>query len=81
MTYLASIIDLFLGNAWAAAGMLRVLGTIQHSPFPKNFKNEQKDLQKWVTEILDAMYPWMVSSKPVRIPFHQLCFSSASHWE
>ncbi|KAK7696444.1 hypothetical protein QCA50_001101 [Cerrena zonata] len=50
------------GNAWAAAGMLRVLGTIQHSPFPKNFKNEQKDIQKWVTEILDAMYPWMTPS-------------------
>ncbi|CAL1701771.1 unnamed protein product [Somion occarium] len=50
------------GNAWAAAGMLRVLGTIQHSPFPKSFKNEQKDLQKWVTEIMDGMYPWLQPS-------------------
>ncbi|KAI0075033.1 hypothetical protein K474DRAFT_1685519 [Panus rudis PR-1116 ss-1] len=50
------------GNAWAAAGMLRVLGTIRHSPFPKNFKNEQKDLRNWVSEITDAMYPHLQSS-------------------
>ena len=60
---------LVLGNAWAAAGMLRVLGTIQHSPFPKKFKNEQKDLQKWITEIMDAMYPWLVSPALSCAPF------------
>ncbi|KAH8105379.1 Six-hairpin glycosidase-like protein [Cristinia sonorae] len=49
------------GNGWAAAGMLRVQGTIKNSPLSKKFKNEQKDLSNWVSEILNAMYPHMNS--------------------
>jgi hypothetical protein len=45
------------GNAWAAAGMLRVLGTLKSSPFSRNFKNQIEDLGNWVTEIHTAMYP------------------------
>lgn len=36
--------------------MLRVLGTIQHSQYSNKMKNEMKDLQNWVTEILGGMY-------------------------
>jgi rhamnogalacturonyl hydrolase YesR len=44
------------GNAWAAAGMLRVLGTIQHGPFAGALKGEAGDLQNWVGEIHDGMF-------------------------
>ncbi|KAJ3759499.1 Six-hairpin glycosidase-like protein [Lentinula raphanica] len=45
------------GNAWAAAGMLRVLATIQSSPFASDMSSEQDDLADWVFEIQTAMYP------------------------
>ncbi|KAH9176368.1 glycoside hydrolase family 105 protein [Lactarius sanguifluus] len=45
------------GNAWAAAGMLRVLGTLKSSPFSHDLKNQIKDLGNWVAEIHSAMYP------------------------
>ncbi|KAH9172575.1 glycoside hydrolase family 105 protein [Lactarius sanguifluus] len=45
------------GNAWAAAGMLRVLGTLKSSSFSRNFKGQIKDLGNWVAEIHSAMYP------------------------
>ena len=46
----------FSGNGWAAAGMLRVYGTIQNSHFSGSFKNELRDLSNWVLEIQNAMY-------------------------
>ncbi|KAI0739682.1 hypothetical protein C8Q80DRAFT_196964 [Daedaleopsis nitida] len=45
------------GNGWAAAGMLRVLGSIQHSQFSKSMKNQAKDLTGWVNEIHSGIYP------------------------
>ncbi|KAG5651115.1 hypothetical protein H0H81_009802 [Sphagnurus paluster] len=45
------------GNAWAAAGMLRVLGTIKNSQYANTLKPQQKDLAAWVLEIHGAMYP------------------------
>ncbi|KAH8978283.1 glycoside hydrolase family 105 protein [Lactarius akahatsu] len=45
------------GNAWAAAGMLRVLGTLKSSSFSRNFEGQIKDLGNWVAEIHSAMYP------------------------
>lgn len=44
------------GNAWAAAGMLRVLGTIQHGPYAQALKSEATDLENWVGEIHDGMF-------------------------
>ncbi|EJD00570.1 uncharacterized protein FOMMEDRAFT_112116 [Fomitiporia mediterranea MF3/22] len=44
------------GNGWAAAGMLRVLGTIQNSQYRNALKSETKDLRNWVNEIHDGMY-------------------------
>lgn len=45
------------GNAWAAAGMLRVLATIQTSPFSSDMSSQEDDLADWVSEIHAAMYP------------------------
>ncbi|KAH8977032.1 glycoside hydrolase family 105 protein [Lactarius hatsudake] len=45
------------GNAWAAAGMLRVLGTLKSSSFSRNFSSQIQDLGAWVAEIHSAMYP------------------------
>ncbi|KAI0034814.1 Six-hairpin glycosidase-like protein, partial [Vararia minispora EC-137] len=50
------------GNAWAAAGMLRVFGTMQNSQFSRSFKNQMKDLSNWVFEIQQAMYANLTSS-------------------
>lgn len=44
------------GNAWAAAGMLRVLSTIKQSEFASSMKSQQRDLANWVQEIHDGMY-------------------------
>ncbi|EJD47722.1 Six-hairpin glycosidase [Auricularia subglabra TFB-10046 SS5] len=44
------------GNAWAAAGMLRVLATIKHSDMAGSFKKQMSNLEHWVSEILDGMY-------------------------
>ncbi|EMD35968.1 hypothetical protein CERSUDRAFT_115919 [Gelatoporia subvermispora B] len=49
------------GNGWAAGGMIRVLGTIQHSEFSGKMKNQIKDLISWTSEIHDAMYPHLTS--------------------
>ncbi|KAL4076573.1 Six-hairpin glycosidase-like protein [Scleroderma yunnanense] len=49
-------------NAWAAAGMLRVLGTIKHSDFANSMKSQQKDLANWVQEIHSGMYLHLDSS-------------------
>lgn len=51
-----------LGNGWAAAGMLRVFGTIKNSEYAGNFKSEQNDLISWVLEIQDGMYTYLVRS-------------------
>ncbi|KAF7985410.1 hypothetical protein HWV62_5115 [Athelia sp. TMB] len=44
------------GNAWAAAGMLRVLGTIRNSQYNSSMLNEQQDLINWISEIHNGMY-------------------------
>jgi len=50
------------GNAWAAAGMIRVLGTIKNSQYAGDFKSEQKDLINWVLEIQGGMYQYLRST-------------------
>ncbi|KAI0919982.1 hypothetical protein AcV5_001913 [Taiwanofungus camphoratus] len=44
------------GNGWAAAGMLRVLATMQHSQYAGKMKSEMKDLVDWVQDIHNGMY-------------------------
>lgn len=48
------------GNGWAAAGMLRVLGTIKHSDYANTLSNEQNDLVTWIKEIHTGIYPHLV---------------------
>lgn len=48
------------GNGWAAAGMLRVLGTIQHSQYSSNMQEQAKNLTNWVSEIHTGIYPHLV---------------------
>jgi hypothetical protein len=59
-----------LGNGWAAAGMLRVLGTIQNSRYAKSMMSEQKDLVNWVQEIQDGMYGVLVSLQAAAFRLH-----------
>ncbi|KAG5640729.1 hypothetical protein DXG03_007416 [Asterophora parasitica] len=75
------------GNAWAAAGMLRVLGTIQNSEYANTMKNEQNDLAAWVMEIHSGMYPNLdatshlfpnYASQPVTAPGNFLDASSTA---
>ncbi|GHJ83778.1 hypothetical protein NliqN6_0180 [Naganishia liquefaciens] len=42
------------GNAWAAAGMLRVLATIMRSPYNDQMASQRSDLQAWTEEIIEA---------------------------
>ncbi|EMD37305.1 glycoside hydrolase family 105 protein [Gelatoporia subvermispora B] len=49
------------GNAWAAAGMIRVMATIQHSKFSREMTSEVQDLISWVSEIHDGVYPHLNS--------------------
>ncbi|KAH9059660.1 glycoside hydrolase family 105 protein [Lactarius vividus] len=58
------------GNAWAAAGMLRVLGTLKSSSFSRHFKGQIKDLGNWIAEIHSAMYPNLV--RPLHVDASRL---------
>ncbi|KAI0052773.1 hypothetical protein FA95DRAFT_1553040 [Auriscalpium vulgare] len=50
------------GNGWAAAGMLRVLGTMKNSQFSSSFKSEIKDLGTWTSNIHSGMFPLLQSN-------------------
>jgi hypothetical protein len=62
------------GNAWAAAGMLRVLGTFKRSVYAQNFQNQINDLGSWVSEIHSGMYPYLVRN-PIHPPTHPRPFA------
>ncbi|KAH9828825.1 Six-hairpin glycosidase-like protein [Rhodofomes roseus] len=49
------------GNAWAAAGMTRVLATIQRSPWASSMGSEMSDLTTWITDIHSGMYQYLDS--------------------
>lgn len=44
------------GNAWAAAGSMRVLATIKRSRVASKMTQQQCDLEQWVGEILDGAW-------------------------
>jgi rhamnogalacturonyl hydrolase YesR len=48
------------GNAWAVAGMLRVLATIRGSAADGSMQNQQTDLIQWVRETLDGVWKFQV---------------------
>jgi rhamnogalacturonyl hydrolase YesR len=49
------------GQGWALMGMMRVAATIKAGGYQTEFANEFKDLKIWSAEILDAMWPLLVS--------------------
>lgn len=49
------------GNAWAAAGMVRVLQTLNHSSEAQHFVGQQANLTKWINEITTAAWSYQVS--------------------
>jgi len=53
------------GNAWAAAGALRVLATIQRSREATAMIPQQDDLVQWVCEILDGAWSFQVRCRIV----------------
>jgi rhamnogalacturonyl hydrolase YesR len=57
------------GNAWAAAGALRVLATIQRSSAIQSMTSQQKDLVQWVRETLDGVWKFQV-----RVFFFFFCY-------
>jgi rhamnogalacturonyl hydrolase YesR len=61
-------------NAWAAAGMLRVLVTIRRSPFAEEpaMQDHVADLLAWVTEIMSAVAARATNSGMVRNYVDQL---------
>lgn len=50
------------GNGWAAAGMLRVIGTIINSHFRSQFRSEVEHLKMWIEEIHMGMSTNLPSS-------------------
>ena len=48
------------GNAWAAAGTLRVLATIRHSGAGWSMRSQQNNLIRWVGETLDGVWKHQV---------------------
>ena len=49
------------GNAWAAAGMFRVLETIRHSSQAYRLRPQQADLTSWIHEIISKVWQFQVS--------------------
>ena len=60
----------YAGNAWAAAGMLRVPGTLKRPVYTQNFEINISDLGSWVSEIHGGMYPRLVRNLIIHpLPF------------
>ena len=51
------------GNGWAAAGMVRVLGTIHSSSVSADFLDQQQDLLNWTEEIVKASWQYQVRTQ------------------
>ncbi|WFD33976.1 hypothetical protein MCUN1_000804 [Malassezia cuniculi] len=43
------------GNGWAAAGMLKVAATIQHSSFADELQSQRNDLIQWAEAVINAV--------------------------
>ena len=49
-----------IGNAWAAAGMMRVWAIIHHSRFSTQMEGQKHNLTQWVDEILTGVWSYQV---------------------
>jgi rhamnogalacturonyl hydrolase YesR len=70
------------GNAWAAAGALRVLATIQRSSAAQSMTSQQVDLVRWVQETLDGVWKYQVRVLVVMLslPFFRQISFLATKW-
>jgi len=50
------------GNAWAAAGMMRVLATIHRSSFSSQMQSQKNNLTQWIDEILTGVWRYQQSN-------------------
>ncbi|KAL1762590.1 Six-hairpin glycosidase-like protein [Schizophyllum commune] len=50
------------GNGWAAAGMLRVLQTLNRTEQAGKFASQQADLASWIRETLDAIWEYQTDN-------------------
>jgi rhamnogalacturonyl hydrolase YesR len=71
------------GNAWAAAGVLRVLATIKHSPEAGSMQSQQNDLAQWAGETLTGVWKYQVRTSlpplsPARLLFRALLNTNAT---
>jgi len=62
------------GNAWAAAGVLRVLATIKHSPEAGSMQSQKNDLAQWAGETLTGVWKYQVRDLLFR-HCHPTCLS------
>lgn len=49
-----------LGNGWAAAGMLRVVQTMNNSIYAPELVEQSANLTSWINEILDGVWMYQV---------------------
>ncbi len=52
--------NVIVGNAWAAAGMLRVLMTMNHTTQGYQFIEQSANLTTWINEILESAWQYQV---------------------
>ncbi|KAJ3906046.1 Six-hairpin glycosidase [Lentinula edodes] len=50
------------GNGWAAAGMLRVLETLNHSSMTTDFADQTANLTQWIQEILSSSWQYQLEN-------------------
>lgn len=58
-----------IGNAWAAAGMLRVLATMNHTSHANKFQSHQLNLTSWIDEILEASWAHQVRAANLSVSY------------
>lgn len=54
------------GNAWVVAGCVRVIATIQQSPFASQMSSQINDLKSWAGEILAGTQPYVTADGLLR---------------
>ncbi|KAM0752065.1 hypothetical protein T439DRAFT_312181 [Meredithblackwellia eburnea MCA 4105] len=65
------------GNAWAAAGMARVLATLMYSPYAATYSSQINDLTTWTNEITTAAFK-QINTKTNLLPNY---YSSTSTFD
>lgn len=54
-----------VGNAWAAAGMMRVWAIINRSSFSSQMQSQKGNLTQWIDEILTGVWRYQVRCRVV----------------